>query len=173
MTKIIIIQIVKKLLGKLIIVVPGPEYRAPCEYLGGTYIDFSVESDNHINPLSIDNYEYAENKTAFLKDKTNLMLGIFSQIKENAMEPEDNSLIGRVVQEVYAGLGQKDYATPTLKEFYRILKGQPEMRAQALALSMELFVTGAMNMFSRPTNVNTKNRMTVYGMRFSGFCPLS
>lgn len=122
---------------KLIIVVPGPEYRAPCEYLGGTYIDFSVESDNHINPLSIDNYEYAENKTAFLKDKTNLMLSIFSQIKGNNITPQDNSLIGRVITQIFEGLGKKGFKEPTLVEFYQTMKMQPEERAQDLALSME------------------------------------
>ena len=105
-----------------------------------------------------------DSRSTFLKDKTNLMLSIFSQIKENSMEPEDNSIIGRVVQQIYRGVGEKNFRTPTLVEFYEILKEQPEVRAQALALSMELFVTGAMNMFSKPTNVNTKNRFTAYGM---------
>lgn len=164
MTKIIIIQIVKKLLGKLIIVVPGPEYRAPCEYLGGTYIDFSVESDNHINPLSIDNYEYAENKTAFLKDKTNLMLSIFSQIKGNNITPQDNSLIGRVITLIYEGLGKKGFKEPTLVEFYQTMKMQPEERAQDLALSMELFVNGPMNMFAKHTNIKVSNDLVVYAM---------
>ncbi len=148
----------------IIIIDPMNEYEGIADYFKGQFIDFSSASKHYINPLDTDTFQYMDSKATFLKDKTNLMLGIFSQIKENAMEPEDNSLIGRVVQEVYTGLGQKGFETPTLKEFYEILKNQPELRAQALALSMELFVTGAMNMFSRPTNVNTKNRMTVYGM---------
>ena len=96
MTKNILSQMVKKKKGRIIVVVPGPEYKRTCRYLGGTYIDFSAESDNHINPLSSDYFEYAENKTVFLKEKTNLMLSIFSQILGNDITPQDNSLIGRV-----------------------------------------------------------------------------
>ncbi len=140
------------------------EYKAICDYFKGQFIDFSSTSKHYINPLDTDTLQYMDSRSTFLKDKTNLMLSIFSQIKENNMELEDNSIIGRTVQQVYMGVGEKNYKTPTLVEFYRILKEQPEMRAQALALSMELFVTGAMNMFSKPTNVNTKNRFTVYGM---------
>ena len=148
----------------IIVIDPMNEYEAICDYFRGQFIDFSSTSKHYINPLDTDTLQYMDSKSTFLKDKTNLMLSIFSQIKENSMEPEDNSIIGRVVQQIYRGVGEKNFRTPTLVEFYEILKEQPEVRAQALALSMELFVTGAMNMFSKPTNVNTKNRFTAYGM---------
>ena len=148
----------------IIVIDPMNEYEAICDYFHGQFIDFSSTSKHYINPLDTDTLQYMDSKSTFLKDKTNLMLSIFSQIKENNMEPEDNSIIGRVVQQIYRGVGEKNFRTPTLVEFYEILKEQPEVRAQALALSMELFVTGAMNMFSKPTNVNTKNRFTAYGM---------
>ena len=148
----------------IIVIDPMNEYEAICDYFHGQFIDFSSTSKHYINPLDTDTLQYMDSRSTFLKDKTNLMLSIFSQIKENSMEPEDNSIIGRVVQQIYRGVGEKNFRTPTLVEFYEILKEQPEVRAQALALSMELFVTGAMNMFSKPTNVNTKNRFTAYGM---------
>lgn len=148
----------------IIVIDPMNEYEAICDYFHGQFIDFSSTSKHYINPLDTDTLQYMDSKSTFMKDKTNLMLSIFSQIKENSMEPEDNSIIGRVVQQIYEGVGEKGYQTPTFVEFYQILKQQPELRAQALALSMELFVTGAMNMFSKPTNVNTKNRFTVYGI---------
>ena len=148
----------------IIVIDPMNEYEAICDYFHGQFIDFSATSKHFINPLDTDTLQYMDSRSTFLKDKTNLMLSIFSQIKENNMEPEDNSIIGRVVQQIYKGVGEKHFLTPTLVDFYQILKEQPEMRAQALALSMELFVTGAMNMFAKPTNVNTRNRFTVYGM---------
>ena len=148
----------------IIVIDPMNEYEAICDYFRGQFIDFSSTSKHYINPLDTDTLQYMDSRSTFLKDKTNLMLSIFSQIKENSMEPEDNSIIGRVVQQIYRGVGEKNFRTPTLVEFYEILKEQPEVRAQALALSMELFVTGVMNMFSKPTNVNTKNRFTAYGM---------
>lgn len=40
---------------------------------------------------------------------------------------------------------------PTLKDFYRLLKMQPETEAQGLALSSELFITGTLNTFAAGT----------------------
>ncbi len=148
----------------IIVIDPMNEYMGIAEYFRGQFIDFSTASKHYINPLDTDTYEYFDSRSTFLKDKTNLMLSIYSQIKDSQMEPEDNSLIGRCVQQIYVGLGQKGFKTPTLNEFYEIMREQPEPRAQALALSLELFVKGAMNMFAKPSNVSTKNRLTIYGM---------
>lgn len=148
----------------IIVIDPTNEYRVICEYFGGQFIDFSSTSKNYINPLDTDTLQYMDSQSTFYRDKTNLMLSIFAQIKDNNIDPEDNSIIGRVVQKVYEGLGDKNFKVPTLLDFYNILQSQEEIRAQALALAMELFVTGAMNMFSKPTNVNIKNRFTAYGM---------
>ena len=148
----------------IIVIDPTNEYRVISEYFGGQFIDFSSTSKNYINPLDTDTLQYMDSQSTFYRDKTNLMLSIFAQIKDNNIDPEDNSIIGRVVQKVYEGLGDKNFKVPTLLDFYNILQSQEEIRAQALALAMELFVTGAMNMFSKPTNVNIKNRFTAYGM---------
>lgn len=163
-TKFMCAQLVCRDLGDVIVVVPGPEYKALADYLNGAYISFSAESDNHINPLSIDTYEYAENKAVFLADKTGLMLSIFSQIKDNDMTAQDKSLIGRVITKIYEGIGTKGFEEPTLVTFYERLKEQPEERAKELALSMELFVTGAMNIFAQKSNVDVKNRFMVFAM---------
>ncbi|MCC8103838.1 MAG: hypothetical protein LIP11_16855 [Clostridiales bacterium] len=36
--------------------------------------------------------------------------------------------------------------------------------AHELRLDLEIFVNGALDMFSKPTNVNVRNRLTVYGI---------
>lgn len=36
---------------------------------------------------------------------------------------------------------------------------------QDIALSLELFVNGSLNIFNRQTNVDVDNRFTVYGIR--------
>ena len=164
MTKNILSQTVKKKKGKIIVVVPGPEYKRTCRYLGGTYIDFSAESDNHINPLSSDYYKYAENKTVFVKEKTNLMLSIFSQILGNDITPQDNSIIGRVTTIILDNVGKKGFKDPTLVDFYTVLNQQPEERAKELALALELFVNGPMDMFAKQTNIKVNNDLVVYAM---------
>lgn len=45
---------------------------------------------------------------------------------------------------------------------------QPEDEAKDIALSLELFVNGSLNIFNNQTNVELDNRFTVYGIRDLG-----
>ena len=56
----------------------------------------------------------------------------------------------------------------TKREFYEILMNQPEEEAKDIALSLELFVNGSLNIFNHQTNVDVDNRFTVYGIRDLG-----
>ena len=49
-----------------------------------------------------------------------------------------------------------------------ILMAQPEEEAKDIALSLELFVNGSLNIFNHQTNVDVDNRFTVYGIRDLG-----
>ena len=57
---------------------------------------------------------------------------------------------------------------PTLKDLYRVLLRQPEPAAKGLALSSELFITGSLNTFAQPTNVDTNDRIISYYIRELG-----
>lgn len=148
----------------VIMIDPSNEYRALAEYYKGQYIDLSSASKHTINPLGIENFRNGADKTTFLRDKTMMMLSIFSQLQEDTVQPEDRSLIGRAIQIVYKDLGRKGFVEPTFVELYEALRQQPEERAHQLALSMELFVKGPLDMFAKPTNINIRSRFTVFGM---------
>ena len=49
-----------------------------------------------------------------------------------------------------------------------ILMAQSEDEAKDIALSLELFVNGSLNIFNHQTNVDVDNRFTVYGIRDLG-----
>lgn len=57
---------------------------------------------------------------------------------------------------IYKPLIKSGYkiACPTLTDLYNDLKEQPHERAHEIALALELFATGSMNMFAHPTNVD-------------------
>ena len=55
-----------------------------------------------------------------------------------------------------------------MSDFYHILKAQTETEAQELALCLELFVEGSLNIFNHHTNVDEDNRLTVYGIQDLG-----
>lgn len=149
----------------IIVIDPQNEYRAVTEYFGGQYVEFGSGAGNYINPLDIGTLEYME-KDKFMVDKTQLMCSLFSQIK-GEITSQERSLIGRCVKHLYednrTGRIKRD-RSPTLLDFYEELGCQDEMLARELKLDLEIFVDGALDMFAKPTNVNIKNRLTVYGI---------
>lgn len=158
------IQIFYRTKDDLLIIDPQNEYRAVAEALGGQFIDFASGSGHYINPLAMDTLDYMDSWDTFLMDKTELMLGIFSQISEQKLSAQDKSIIGRCVRELYGKQGTWKKLAPTLQDFYQVMLRQPEPQAKELALALELFVTGSLNMFSAQSNVDTQKRMMVYGI---------
>jgi len=57
---------------------------------------------------------------------------------------------------------------PTLKDFYRVLKEQPEKEAISIALSLEIYIEGSLSVFANPTNIDTNNRFIVFDIRDLG-----
>lgn len=57
-------------------------------------------------------------------------------------------MIDRSLKNIYKPLVQSGYTAPcpTLTDLYNDLKAQPSERAHRIALALELFATGSMNM---------------------------
>lgn len=165
-TKLEVLQVLLKYEDDIILIDPQNEYEGFSKVFRGQFIDFGSESNHNLNPLDIGTYKYMSGRTAFLRDKTDLMLGIFGQICAQDLSAQQKSIIGRITQALYKGLDLENPKTepPTLVDFYERLGEVDEYQAQDLQLALELFVTGSLNMFSRQTNVNTDNRFVVYGI---------
>ena len=88
----------------------------------------------------------------------------YESLKEKLKE---HSIIDRCIRELYMR-AWKVKKVPVMTDFYHILKSQKEMEAQELALSLELFVEGSLNIFNHQTNVDVDNRFTVYGIQDLG-----
>ena len=55
-----------------------------------------------------------------------------------------------------------------MSDFYDLLMKQPEEEARDIALGLELFVSGSLNIFNHQTNLDVDNRFIVYGIRDLG-----
>ncbi len=77
--------------------------------------------------------------------------------------------IDRCVRRLYLDIAKsREKYVPVMGDFYEILMEQPEEEAKDIALSLELFVNGSLNIFNHQTNVDMDNRFTVYGIRDLG-----
>lgn len=153
----------------ILILDPESEFGYLTEALGGEVIRVSAASDTHINALDMDKaYGDARNP---LIEKSQFVLSLFEQlVGSEGVSAKEKSILDRCTYEVYREYMANNYTgqPPTLKDLYQILLKQPEPEARGLALSAELFITGSLNTFAQPTNVDTKARIIAYDIRELG-----
>lgn len=155
--------------AKFYIVDPENEYGPLVRELGGIVVDIAVDSTTYFNPLDF-TYD-PSTKIQPHTVKAEFVLSLCEQImgKDN-IQAGDKSLIDRSLKHIYKPLiksGYKD-ACPTLTDLYNDLKEQPHERAHEIALALELFATGSMNMFAHPTNVDMSNRLICFNIQSLG-----
>ena len=153
----------------ILILDPESEFGYLTEALGGEVIRVSAASDTHINALDMDKaYGDARNP---LIEKSQFVLSLFEQlVGSEGVSAKEKSILDRCTYDVYREYMANNYIgqPPTLKDLYQILLKQPEPEARGLALSAELFITGSLNTFAQPTNVDTKARIIAYDIRELG-----
>ena len=97
------------------------------------------------------------------------MLGLCEQCMGENLNSRQKSIIDRCVRKLYIEIARnREKYVPIMSDFYEILMNQPEDEARDIALSLELFVNGSLNIFNHQTNVDVDNRFTVYGIRDLG-----
>ena len=146
----------------IIIIDPEREYRALIQKLGGSVIEISATSRNHINAMDMSR-NYGE--TDPIIEKSQFLQSLCEQIVAgHKFQKGQQSIIDRCTENVYRYYQQGNYmgTPPTLQDFRDELLRQPEPEAHSLALELELFTRGSLNTFAKQTNVDTSNRLICY-----------
>ncbi len=119
----------------------------------GKSLNYSEED----NPLSL--------KADFILSLCELIVG-----GKNGLEPVEKTIIDRCVRLVY-----QEYLAdpvpekmPILEDLYNLLRKQEEPEAQRLATSLEIYVTGSLNVFNHQTNVDINNRIVCFDIKELG-----
>ena len=153
----------------ILILDPESEFGYLVEALGGEVIQVSASSDTHINALDMDK-AYGDERNPLI-EKSEFILSLFEQlVGVGGVSAKEKSILDRCAYDVYRDYVASGYQgkPPTLKDLYHALLQQPEPEARGLALSSELFITGSLNTFAQPTNVDTKARILCYDIRELG-----
>ncbi len=138
---------------------PEGEYSALVKAMGGEVIEISASSKDHINAMDMtEGYGDGANPVV---DKSEFILSLFEQLDKKGLGPKEKSIIDRCTALVYDDY-HKTGITPTLMELRAKLLQQPEKEASELALSLELFTDGTLNVFAHETNVNINSRIVSY-----------
>ncbi|MBP3233888.1 MAG: DUF87 domain-containing protein [Eubacterium sp.] len=157
---------------EIIVIDPMLEYFDIARTYGGAVVNMSTYTNNYVNPLSINLKELDVNDTkGIIREKGEFMLGLCEQCIGDSLNSRQKSIIDRCVRKLYteiAILPENERFIPIMEDFYNLLLTQPEEEAKDIALSLELFVKGSLNIFNHQTNVDVDNRFTVYGIRDLG-----
>ena len=149
---------------------PEAEYYPLVQALHGQVIRISPVSDQYINPMDLNlNYSEEDNplslKADFILSLCELIVG-----GKNGLEPVEKTIIDRCVRLVY-----QEYLAdpvpekmPILEDLYNLLRKQEEPEAQRLATSLEIYVTGSLNVFNHRTNVDINNRIVCFDIKELG-----
>lgn len=137
---------------------PENEY-GMVEQMGGTVIHIASGGRDHINPLDmVENYGEGNNPVS---EKSEFMMALFEQLAKGTISGKQFSIIDRCTNEVYTD-HRRGGKLPTLITFRDKLLEQPEPEAKELALVLEAYATGSLDVFAHPTNVNTNSRVVAY-----------
>ena len=130
----------------------------------------STYTNNYVNPLAMDVENLDRNDTkGLVREKGEFMLGLCEQCMGESLNSRQKSIIDRCARKLYLDIAKSEVKhVPVMSEFYDLLLKQPEEEAADIALSLELFVNGSLNIFNHQTNVDVNNRFTVYGIRDLG-----
>ena len=155
---------------EIIVIDPMNEYFDIAQTYGGTVVNMSTYTDNYVNPLDMDVWSLDLNDSkGMIREKGEFMLGLCEQCMGENLNSRQKSIIDRCVRKLYIEIARnREKYVPIMSDFYEILMNQPEDEARDIALSLELFVNGSLNIFNHQTNVDVDNRFTVYGIRDLG-----
>lgn len=159
-------EIVNQMLSSnddIILIDPEREYSSLVKAMGGEIIHISATSQNHINAMDMSK-DYGDGANPVIL-KSEFVLSLCEQlIGGQNLGAKQKSLIDRCTASVYRKYLQSNFkgTPPTLQDFHAELLKQDEPEAQEIALAIELFTSGSLNTFAKPTNVDVNNRLICY-----------
>ena len=148
-----------------IIVDPESEYREIGREFGAEILDISTGTSHHFNILDIPkrNLLREEDNVDLVKEKANLLISLFAS-QLSVFTDEEKSLVDRVVRKTYE-LYSNEQVSPTLVEWFNLLKEEPEEIAENLAMKVEKFVTGSQDIFAHQTNIDLDAKFLVFDIK--------
>ncbi len=154
----------------VIIIDPEREYDKLCTTIGGSYISFSQDGDQKLNPFEMSGL-YGDDEDE-LRFKILSMTGLVKMMMGGQLQPEEGAILDRAMILTYKEKGiTPDPRThrnepPLLEDLYKVLNSMAEEEAHSMAMRLEKYVRGsASGIFDRQSTVDLQNTFTVFNTR--------
>ena len=145
---------------------PEGEYAPLVEAMGdiGSVIRVSAGGRDRLNAMYMVE-GYGENNPIVVKSE--FIMSLVEQIDRKGVGPQHKSIIDRCIAAVYKEAYERD-TVPTLSTLREKLLEQPEPEAKQIALSLELYTTGSLDIFGKESNVDLDKRVVVFDIHGLG-----
>lgn len=157
-------QITNVVLGsddEVIIIDAEREYIKLAQAFGGSVIEVSPNSQQHINLMAMDD-SYGDDENPVAMKSEMLMSVLEQQMGAGSLGAAQKSIIDRCTASVYRKARNGEINREVLLTDWRNeVLAQPEAEAKEIALASEIIIEGSLNIFAHPTNVDLSNRITV------------
>ncbi|HDM31822.1 MAG TPA: DUF87 domain-containing protein [bacterium] len=156
---------------EVIVIDPENEYKRLAEAVGGSFINISLASPQHINPLDLPLPREDENPEDVLRSNVINLVGLM-RIMLGGMTPEEDAIMDRALTEVYAAKDITPQTDPKKwKERIPILSDLEEVLermegAESLVRRLKRYTRGTFaKFFNQPTNISLDKPLVVFGIR--------
>lgn len=153
----------------VIVIDPEREYEYLAQAVGGSYINISLTSKNHINPFDLPTPREDESPADVLRSNIVNLIGLF-RILLGGLTPEEDAILDQAISETYAArdiITEADFSKivpPTLSDLELVLASTAG--GEALAMRLKKYTTGTWAGFlNQPTNIEMNNRLVVFSVR--------
>jgi len=155
----------------VLILDPENEYKMLAEAAGGSFVDISLGSENHLNPFDLPQPREDENPVDVLRSNVINLVGLL-RIMLGGLSPEEDSIMDRALTETYAA---KDITpgsnpatwkekTPIMQDLQTVLEGMEG--TESLVQRLMKYTSGTYaNFFNTPTNISLEKNVVVFGIR--------
>lgn len=148
---------------------PESEYAPLVNALHGQVVKIAANSRDLINPLDI-NMNYSEDDSP-LHLKSEFILSLFELILgKNGIEGEERSIIDQAIRAVYEPYmtDPRPEKPPILEDLYDYFLAYDHPKAKRIAMTMEIYVHGSLNVFNHRTNIDLTNRLICFDIKDLG-----
>lgn len=145
---------------------PEGEYASMLESMQqiASIIRVSAGGRDHLNAMYMVE-GYGENNPIVVKSQ--FIMSLVEQIDRKGVGPQQKSIIDRCTAAVYRE-AEETGLVPTLNTLRQKLLEQPEPEAKKIALSLELYTTGSLDIFGHGSNVDLDKRVVVFDIHGLG-----
>lgn len=153
----------------VMVIDPEREYEYLAQTVGGSSINISLSSKNHINPFDLHPPRENESPSDVLRSNIVNLIGLF-RLMLGGLTAEEDAIMDQAITETYASRDitpDSDFsqiAPPTLSDLELVLASTSG--GEDLAMRLRKYTVGTWSGFiNQPTNIQVENRMVVFSVR--------